>query len=104
MGTTGTSGTTGTTGTRNALALALFIYFLGHGVGHGAAGQLPTQEKAEAPARGAISGVVVDGVSGAPVPDAMVALGGAALPREDRSEERRVGGERWAERWVWGWR
>jgi hypothetical protein len=78
----GTTGTTGTTGTRNALAIAIFLCLFGHGVGHGAAGQLPTQEKAEAQARGAISGVVVDGVSGAPVADAMVALGGAALPRE----------------------
>ncbi len=71
------------TGTRRVLAL-MFVAAFGHGVSSGqlANQQAPGQQTPVQPARGAISGVVVDGASGSPVPDAVVSLVGGSLPRE----------------------
>ena len=78
---TGTTGYVGVRrGTRSALAIAILV-----SCGHGVFGQAPQQQTTEPTSRGAISGVVVDGVSGAPVADAVVALSGTALPREYQS-------------------
>jgi hypothetical protein len=45
----------------------------------------PPPSQKEAPPTGAVSGVVIDGTTGQPVADAIVALGGAAMPASSQS-------------------
>lgn len=72
------------TAMRSVLTLAIFLMASGDSVSSRRLSQqqAPGQQPAEPPARGAISGVVIDGASGSPVPDALVSLGGGTLPRE----------------------